>query len=107
AVSSPAGVVVWTAVWGFISSAIVALPGAIVPHLTPSVGLIGTRTGMLWASVGLGMLIGSPIAGAIIENGDGNNHWWRAQLFASVSMSVSTVFFVYPALYVRRRKAEA
>lgn len=106
AVSSPAGVIVWSIAWGFISSAIVALPGAIVPRVTPTLRLVGTRTGMLWTAVGVGMLIGSPIAGALIETGDGYNHWWRAQLFAGLSMTVSTAFFVYPALYVRRKRTE-
>jgi MFS family permease len=108
AVLSPAGVIVWSAAWGFMSSAIVAMPGAIVPHLTPSVTLVGTRTGMLWAAVGVGMLIGSPIAGSLIEYNNGDNiHWWRAQLFASLSMTISAFFFLYSAIFVRIKASSA
>lgn len=108
AVSSPAGVIVWSAVWGFMSSAIVAMPGAIVPRLTPSVTLVGTRTGMLWAAVGIGMLIGSPIAGTLIEYSSENTvHWWRAQLFASISMTISAFFFLYSAIFMRKKESRA
>jgi MFS family permease len=104
AVDSPAGLIIWSLAWGFISSAIVAMPGAIVPRLAPSANVIGTRTGMLWAAVAVGMLIGSPIAGKLIEYGDGHIKWWRAQLFAALCMSISGAFFVYPTIYVRRKK---
>lgn len=105
AVVSPAGLIVWSIAWGFISSAIVAMPGAIVPGLAPSVTVIGTRTGMLWTAVAIGMLIGSPIAGALIENGSGQINWWRVQLFAGICMTVSSFFFVYPTIYVRKKKS--
>jgi MFS family permease len=106
AVVPPVGLVIWSIAWGFISSAIVAMPGAIVPRLAPSVTVIGTRTGMLWTAVAIGMLIGSPIAGALIEYGDGHIKWWRVQLFAGLCMAISRFFFVYPTIYVRRKKLE-
>ncbi|KAJ5832497.1 hypothetical protein N7474_000808 [Penicillium riverlandense] len=105
AVVSPVGLIIWSIAWGFISNAIVAMPGAIVPCLAPSVNMIGTRTGMLWTAVAIGMLIGSPIAGALIEYGDGNIKWWRVQLFAGLCMAISSFFFVYPTVYVRRKKS--
>lgn len=105
AVSSPAGVIVWSAAWGFMSSAIVAMPGAIVPRLTPSLKLVGTRTGMLWAVVGIGMLIGSPIAGTLIESSSGDTiHWWKAQLFAGISITISSFFFLFAVIFVRRAR---
>ncbi|KIM93550.1 hypothetical protein OIDMADRAFT_137595 [Oidiodendron maius Zn] len=105
ALKSTGGLIVWAAFWGLISSAIVAMPGAIVPLLSPSLGVIGTRTGMLWAGVGVGMLIGSPIAGALVDETSGKIHWWHAQLFAALCMTFSSFFFVYPTIYVRRKKA--
>jgi MFS family permease len=106
-VESPAAVVVWAALWGLISSVIVAMPGAIVPLLSPSPGVIGTLAGTLWAGVGIGMLIGSPIAGALIKESSGGIHWWRAQLFAALCMTFSSFFFIYPIIYVRRRAKRA
>lgn len=101
-VKSTGAVIVWAALWGFISSVIVAMPGAIVPLLSPSPAVIGTRTGTLWAGVGVGMLIGSPIAGALIKESLTGIHWWRAQLFAALCMTLSSFFFIYPIMYVRR-----
>ncbi|RFU23897.1 hypothetical protein B7463_g12440, partial [Scytalidium lignicola] len=104
---STAAVVVWAVLWGLISSVIVAMPGAIVPLLSPSPGVIGTRTGTLWAGVGIGMFIGSPIAGALIKESSSGIHWWRMQLFAALCMTLSSFFFIYPTIYVRRRARAA
>lgn len=103
---STAAVIVWAALWGLVSSVIVAMPGAIVPLLSPSPTVIGTRTGTLWAGVGIGMLIGGPIAGSLIKPSSGGIHWWQAQLFAALCMTLSSLFFIYPTIHVRKKAAE-
>lgn len=67
-VHSTAAVVVWSVFWGLASSILVALPGAIIPLLSPSISVIGTRAGMYWAALGLGILIGSPVAGELLQS---------------------------------------
>ena len=54
--------------YGFISGSIQAVVPATVAFLCPDLSKIGTRLGMTLAVGGLGLLIGSPIAGAILDS---------------------------------------
>ncbi|KAK3724164.1 hypothetical protein LTR37_001288 [Vermiconidia calcicola] len=56
------------ALYGFFSGALVSLPATIYVHLAGPTrrGLIGTWMGMGFAFVSIGMLIGTPITGAIL-----------------------------------------
>ncbi|OTA64667.1 putative MFS monocarboxylate transporter [Hypoxylon sp. EC38] len=67
AVTTVAGTIVWTVFWGMISGILVTLPGAFIPLFCPSLAVLGTRSGMYWSWIGLGMLIGSPIGGALYD----------------------------------------
>ena len=103
-VHSTAAIVIWSVFWGLMSSVVVALPGAIIPLLCPSISVIGTRTGMYWAVAGLGVLIGSPIAGALVVAGSSGTVWWHLQVFSGLCMVSATAFCVYPLIHLARRK---
>ena len=51
--------------YGTFSGAMVSLPPAALAALTPDMSRVGTRMGMSFSFAGLGMLVGSPIAGAV------------------------------------------
>ena len=102
-VHSTTGLIIWAVLWGIISGIVVWSPGAIIPLLSP-LSVLGTRTGMYWASVGLGILIGSPIAGAITVNQLSGVIWWHLQIFAGLSMAIATVLTIHPWIYVTRRR---
>ena len=104
AVKSLAGVIVWAVFWGMISGSLVALPGAFVPLFCPSPAVIGTRSGMYWSWVGVGILIGSPIGGAIYNPLKGHQDLWRLQVFAGVFMFAAALSTVYPILYLRQKQ---
>ena len=79
AVQSPAALLVFGVLYGFFSGTFVSLIGPIVSSL--SVGtphLIGTRLGMATSFAGVGLLVGNPIAGAILEGGG----WVGLQVWA-------------------------
>ncbi|KAI0449200.1 putative MFS monocarboxylate transporter [Xylaria acuta] len=105
AVDTVAGIVVWAVFWGMVSGVLVALPGAIVPLLCPSIATIGTRSGMYWFSVGTGLLIGSPIGGAIYDFKSQKRDRWHLQVFAGIFMLGASLVTLYPLLYLRRRNA--
>ena len=93
-IKSTAGVVAFTVVYGFVSAPYVSLPIAIVTSLSPDKSVLGTRLGMSFVFIGLGALIGSPVAGAILGNGPDRN-WtglivWCGTMFA-VSAGILTV----------------
>lgn len=103
-VKTTAGMIVWVVFWGVASSLIVAMPGAMVPLFCPSLDVIGTRTGMFWSVVAFGVLIGSPIAGALIDTEAKEIRWWPLQVFAGTVMTAGTLAFIYPVMHVRRKR---
>ncbi|KAF1954063.1 MFS general substrate transporter [Byssothecium circinans] len=103
AVDSVAGTIAWAVFWGMISGVLVALPGAFIPLFCPSLGVIGTRSGIYWIWIGLGMLVGSPIGGAIYQERGPREDSWYLQVFAGVSMMVAAVLTVYPIVHLRRK----
>ena len=66
AVSNIAGMVVFSTVYGFFSGALVGMPSAILPYFSP-MNVLGTRMGMTWGLSGIALLVGSPIAGALVN----------------------------------------
>lgn len=68
-----AAVVTISILYGFFSGTFVSLPPACFVLLSPNRGLIGTRMGMGFAIISIGGLIGTPIAGALL-----NSHGWVA-----------------------------
>ncbi|KAF2426260.1 MFS general substrate transporter [Tothia fuscella] len=67
AVTNVAGIVIVILFFGFFSGTFVSLPPTIIVQMTANRGLIGTRLGMCFFIVSFGVLIGSPIAGAILD----------------------------------------
>ncbi|KAI5917757.1 putative MFS monocarboxylate transporter [Camillea tinctor] len=104
AVGTIAGTIAWSVFWGITSGVLVALPGAMVPLFCPSLAVVGTRSGMYWTFVGLGLLIGSPIGGAIHDGrSTADSTRWQMQVFAGVFMITAALLVVYPIVRLRRR----
>lgn len=85
-----AGLIVWTAVFGFFSGAIYALFPASLASITPEPRMIGTYIGQAIAVLGVAGLTGTPIGGTIIAKYGFN----QATYFAGVSMLVGSVLIV-------------
>ncbi|EMD58340.1 hypothetical protein GGP41_009681 [Bipolaris sorokiniana] len=76
AVSSSAGIIVMMAFYGFFSGSFVSLPPTIIVHLSADArDKIGTRFGQSFGIVAIGLLVGTPIGGAIQENGGFDDLW--------------------------------
>ena len=79
AVHSSAGLLVFGVFYGIFSGTFFSLIGPIVSGLSMSTPqLIGTRLGMAILFAGTGLLVGNPIAGAILESGG----WIGLQVWA-------------------------
>jgi predicted MFS family arabinose efflux permease len=92
AVSSSASIIVLMACYGFFSGSFVSLPPTIIVHLsTDARDKIGTRLGQSFAFVAVGVLIGTPIGGAVLEHSGFNALWGfgGATLFASAGFLVA------------------
>ncbi|KAF7185693.1 MFS-type transporter dbaD [Pseudocercospora fuligena] len=67
AAKSIAPVIIIAALYGFFSGTFVSLPATIYVHITKNRGMIGTRMGMGFAVTSIGILVGTPISGAILS----------------------------------------
>lgn len=90
AISSTSGVIVFSALYGLVSGPFVSLPIPIISSLSSDKTVLGTRLGMSFAFIGLGVLVGEPIAGAILggttQNWTGVIVWCGVVLLASASI---------------------
>jgi len=76
AVSSSAGIIVLMAFYGFFSGSFVSLPPTIIVHLSGDArDKIGTRLGQSFAFVAVGVLIGTPIGGAVLDHSGFDALW--------------------------------
>ncbi|KAJ5887890.1 MFS general substrate transporter [Penicillium taxi] len=87
AIESFGGFIVFAILYGFFSGTFVSLPPTTVVSLSPSLGLVGTRMGMSFTFAGLGLLIGTPVAGAILHS----YGWLGTQLFCACSVAIAGV----------------
>ncbi|KAL4965405.1 major facilitator superfamily domain-containing protein [Aspergillus stella-maris] len=90
AVDSTVGVIVFSILYGFFSGTFVSLPPTTVVSLSPSLSVVGTRMGMNFCFAGLGLLVGTPVAGAILQSGG----WLGMQLFCACSVVVAGLIIV-------------
>ena len=86
---STAGLVVWCFLYGFCSGAFVSLQGAAVASMTKNLATIGTRFGINMFCGALGILIGSPVGGAIFPVS-----WPGCQLFCAFTLLCSTAAII-------------
>lgn len=86
---STAGLIVWCFLYGFCSGAFVSLQGAAVASMTSNLRTIGTRFGINMFAGALGILIGSPVGGAIFPES-----WPGAQSFCGGTLLLATLAIV-------------
>ena len=80
------GLFVFCALYGFTSGAFVSLAPTMVVSLSPNLNDIGGRMGMIFLFCSVGLLTGTPIAGAIEPSG-----WAGLQVFCGATVAVATV----------------
>jgi MFS family permease len=79
------GVVVFAVLYGFFSGTYVSLAPITTVTLSPSLDVVGARMGMVFAVASLGLLIGTPIGGAILEHS-----WVGLQSWGAACIVVAT-----------------
>lgn len=94
---STAGLIVWCFLYGFCSGAFVSLQGAAVASMTTNMATIGTRFGINMFAGALGILIGSPVGGAIFPES-----WPGAQIFCGGTLGCATLAIVATDLAYQR-----
>ncbi|KZV72791.1 MFS general substrate transporter [Peniophora sp. CONT] len=80
--------------YGLLSGALIALGPGAIGSLTADVGRVGTRMGMAFGIAGLGLLVGTPSAGALVDLQTGS--FLKAQIFNGVVV-LTCAFFMLAA----------
>lgn len=89
------GIIAFAILYGFFSGAIVSLPPTALAALSPDLSRVGTRMGMCFSFAGFGLLLGSPIAGAILKS---TGKYIGAEAFGAAVIMVGFVFLVLSLL---------
>ena len=87
-------------IWAGIA---VSVPNAVLPKISPS-STAGARSGMMWAIVAFAALIGSPLAGLLVDTYTGN--YRNGQLFSGLSICLGSAMLCVPAVYISRQKMD-
>lgn len=74
------GIIILAVFYGFFSGGFVSLPQVVMASITPDVRDLGTRLGMVLATTSIGLLIGTPVGGAILSD---TNQYLGVQLFTA------------------------
>ncbi|KAI1618426.1 MFS transporter, MCP family, solute carrier family 16, member 10 [Exophiala viscosa] len=86
-----AGMIVFAVLYGFFSGGFVGLMTVSLVTLTPDLRTLGTRTGQAFFIASFGVLMGSPVAGAILNQ---TGSWVAVKCFAGTAVLMAMVFLV-------------
>lgn len=89
AVKNAGGLIVIVLLFGFFSGIFIALPPVLFVALTKDKSKVGTRIGMGFAFIGLGVLAGGPGGGAVL----GEDNWNSTWIYAGVMPIASGCIF--------------
>ena len=91
-----AGIIAISMLFGLTSAAFFTLPSPTVISLSKDLSSVGLQIGLMEGFAGAGLLMGTPIAGALL----GNQHWLSIQVFAG-ALIAAAVFFVLLARFLK------
>ena len=103
-IRNTAGVVVFCVLYGIFSGTFVSLGGPMCATLAKDLKGFGTRMGLSIGIAGVGLLVGNPIAGAIL---DAKGGWPGLQSWAGALMALSSLLLGGLCVVRLRRKRRA
>jgi MFS family permease len=89
--TSNAPIIVFACLYGFGSGCVLSIVPAMVAQIS-DIRQLGVRSGALYILSSIGVLVGSPIAGAIVNHQNGG--FSGLQIFCGVMLLVGTLFAV-------------
>lgn len=91
-VHSESGLYGWAVCYGFFVAGFQGIFPAVLTTLTKDMSKVGTRNGMGFAIMGVGTLVGPPIAGALIQSHGGS--YLAAQMFGGATVLIGSCVLV-------------
>ena len=103
-IEDTAGIIVFALLFGFFSGTFVSLPPTAIVTLSPHLGLVGTRMGMTFTIASFGLLVGTPVSGAIL---DSTGKWIGLQAMAGSTLCIATALLLAARIYKAGVKIKA
>ncbi|KXN84420.1 Riboflavin transporter MCH5 [Leucoagaricus sp. SymC.cos] len=101
AVKDVAGTVIFSILFGFFSGSYAGMLAPMVSSLAETDKEIGARLGICFTFTGLGGLVGTPIAGALLSS---KFMWWRPILFSGLCVLSGGLCFCLTRFFLVRRR---
>lgn len=98
-----AGSVVYVFLYGAFSGGVVSLTPSVLVGLSPDMGRVGARMGMSFMALSLAILVGTPIAGAILGEQE-DPEWTGTILYSAFALLVATLLYSMSRFLLYRRK---
>ncbi|KAF6830981.1 MFS monocarboxylate [Colletotrichum plurivorum] len=100
-----AGLVVFAIIYGVFSGGMVSIAPSVIVSLSPDLGRVGTRMGMMFFTSGISILIGTPIAGAIV--GGYSDPEWQAMIgYGAAALTLGSMCYTLAKIF-QLKKARA
>ncbi|KAK5070777.1 hypothetical protein LTR64_007445 [Lithohypha guttulata] len=97
-VSTLGGIIAFACFYGFFSGAFISIAPVAIVALTPDLRKIGTRMGQSFFVCSFGLLIGTPVSGAILTS---TGRWIGVQLFSGILLlATASAFFAARTCHV-------
>ncbi|KAE8352069.1 MFS general substrate transporter [Aspergillus coremiiformis] len=84
------GIIILAILYGLTSGGFVSLPPVVMASMTKDIRDLGTRLGMVFSTTSIGLLIGTPIGGAILDR---THDYLGVQLFTACSLITAAAIF--------------
>ena len=92
-IKNTAGLLVFCILYGFFTGTFVSLPGPTVASLSPDLSVLGSRMSMAFMTAGTGLLVGTPVAGAVLT-AHGTENWTGLQIWSGSLLVLSALFML-------------
>jgi len=99
-----ASLLVVAILYGFFSGALIGLPPIATASMTKDMSTYGARMGLIFAFMGLGSLIGTPVTGAIVEGSRNGNGYDGARIWSATTIVVGGAFMAGSRMLLAREK---
>jgi len=106
-VHNAAGIIVIAAFLGFASGVFIATPPVLIIRLTKDKSKVGSRVGMAFAVIGLGVLAGGPGGGGVLQHDPSRLDWRSIWTYGGVTALGSGVSFLVLRVWLGGRKLAA
>lgn len=100
-----AGLVVFALLYGLFSGGIVSVMPSAIIAMSPDMSRVGTRMGMMFTLTGFSILVGTPIAGAIL--GGYSDREWRGVIgYSAAGLTLGSMLYSASRVVLYRRNGK-